>query len=120
MKSKLTRSAEIRARLNHPIIDSDGHIAEFEPALLDYLEREAGAALADRIRRIVLRPLWYRATPDERRRTVSRSRTTVLHDSSRRSLCGVGRNDAIHDRDSLRACKLHPGEPIPAQRPHEA
>lgn len=25
MKSNLTKSAEIRARLSHPIIDSDGH-----------------------------------------------------------------------------------------------
>ncbi len=66
MKSNLTKSAEIRARLNHPIIDSDGHIAEFEPALFDYLEREAGAKLADRVRRLVLEPAWYRATPDER------------------------------------------------------
>jgi len=66
MKSTLTKSAEIRARLSHPIIDSDGHIAEFEPALFDYLEREGGAALADRVRRLVLQPPWYRATPQER------------------------------------------------------
>ena len=66
MESNRTRSAEIRARLSHPIIDSDGHIAEFEPALLDYLEREAGPAIADRARRLVLEPAWYRATPQER------------------------------------------------------
>jgi hypothetical protein len=28
-----SKSAAIRARLSHPIIDSDGHTAEFEPAL---------------------------------------------------------------------------------------
>jgi predicted TIM-barrel fold metal-dependent hydrolase len=66
MESNRTRSAEIRARLSHPIIDSDGHIAEFEPALIDYLEREAGSAMADRVRRLVLEPAWYRATPRER------------------------------------------------------
>jgi predicted TIM-barrel fold metal-dependent hydrolase len=66
MESNRTRSAEIRARLSHPIIDSDGHIAEFEPALIDYLEREAGSATADRVRRLVLEPAWYRATPQER------------------------------------------------------
>jgi hypothetical protein len=63
MESNRTRSAEIRARLSHPIIDSDGHIAEFEPALIEYLEREAGSAMADRVRRLVLQPAWYRATP---------------------------------------------------------
>jgi len=30
-----SKSAAVRARLNHPIIDSDGHTAEFEPALFD-------------------------------------------------------------------------------------
>lgn len=39
MESTRTRSAEIRVRLTHPIIDSDAHIAEFEPALIDYLRR---------------------------------------------------------------------------------
>jgi hypothetical protein len=66
MGSNRTRSSEIRSRLSHPIIDSDGHIAEFEPALFDYLEQEAGSAMADRVRGLVLQPAWYRATAQER------------------------------------------------------
>jgi predicted TIM-barrel fold metal-dependent hydrolase len=43
-----TRSAKIRADLAHPIIDSDGHILEFEPAVLDKLEEIAGRDIRDR------------------------------------------------------------------------
>jgi predicted TIM-barrel fold metal-dependent hydrolase len=37
-----TCSARVRAALSHPIIDSDGHIIEFEAAVLDNLEAIAG------------------------------------------------------------------------------
>ena len=43
-----TKSAEIRSRLNHPIIDSDGHTAEFEPAVFEYLREIAGPAAVER------------------------------------------------------------------------
>jgi predicted TIM-barrel fold metal-dependent hydrolase len=67
---KTTASADIRARLNHPIIDSDGHTAEFEPALFDYLKDVGGAHAVDRLLAIPDSPLsfrWYRLTPEERR-----------------------------------------------------
>ena len=34
--------AAIRARLSHPVIDSDGHWLEFAPAITEYIERVAG------------------------------------------------------------------------------
>jgi len=37
-----SKSAAVRARLNHPVIDSDGHTVEFLPAVLDYLEQTGG------------------------------------------------------------------------------
>jgi predicted TIM-barrel fold metal-dependent hydrolase len=43
-------SAKIHRRLNHPVIDADGHWIEFEPTLLDYLDAVAGPAMADRFR----------------------------------------------------------------------
>ena len=46
-----TKSAEVRARLDHPVIDSDGHTIEFEPAVMDYLEKLAGASMVERYRR---------------------------------------------------------------------
>ncbi|MGH7965878.1 MAG: amidohydrolase family protein [Candidatus Binatia bacterium] len=37
-----SKSKAIRARLSHPVIDSDGHWREFEPLALDYLREVAG------------------------------------------------------------------------------
>ena len=36
------KSAEIRARLNHPVIDSDGHTLEPFAIFFDYLKSVAG------------------------------------------------------------------------------
>ena len=45
-------AAEIRARLDHPVIDADGHFVEIGPLLQDelvaFVEREGGAALRER------------------------------------------------------------------------
>ena len=47
-----TKSARIRARVNHPIIDSDGHWIEYEPVALEYLERVGGAKLVARYKAV--------------------------------------------------------------------
>ncbi len=63
-------SAAIRARLNHPIIDSDGHTAEFEPALFDYIKDVGGSRAVDRLLSIPDSPFafrWYKLTAAERR-----------------------------------------------------
>jgi predicted TIM-barrel fold metal-dependent hydrolase len=39
---------QIRGRLDHPVIDSDGHLVEFQPAAMTYLEELAGRAAVDR------------------------------------------------------------------------
>src|SRR5438132_1816884 len=69
-RNSSTRSAEIRARVGHPIIDSDGHVVEFEPALLDYIRQAGGTAIVERYKRawdtaFYLR--WNHITPEERR-----------------------------------------------------
>src|SRR5262245_30896181 len=38
--------ARIRARLDHPIVDADGHLVEFLPLVVDLLHEEAGASVA--------------------------------------------------------------------------
>jgi len=38
----------IRAELGHPVVDADGHIIEYVPAIRDLLGDEAGGAVADR------------------------------------------------------------------------
>src|SRR5262249_40510370 len=70
MKSGTSQSAEIRARLKHPIIDSDGHVAEFEPAFFDFLKATAGAEMVEKFKSLGDSPYffrWYRLTPAQRR-----------------------------------------------------
>ena len=61
---RLSKSAQTRARLNHPVIDSDGHTVEFQPALQDYVRKVAGAGLAGRYR--LDGAGWYRMTQEQR------------------------------------------------------
>ena len=43
-----SKSKAIRARLSHPVIDSDGHWREFEPIAMDYLRDSAGAKVVEK------------------------------------------------------------------------
>ncbi len=66
-----SKSAAVRARLNHPVIDSDGHMVEFFPAVLDYLEQTGGTKVVERFKTGALGGgvfgPWYRLSPEERR-----------------------------------------------------
>jgi predicted TIM-barrel fold metal-dependent hydrolase len=53
-KNSASKSAALRARLKHPIVDADGHTVEFEPGVLDYLKDIAGSAAVER----------YKSSPD--------------------------------------------------------
>jgi hypothetical protein len=46
----LSRIARIRAQLDHPIIDADGHLLESVPLLLEHVDALAGPAAAERVR----------------------------------------------------------------------
>ncbi len=46
--TQTSKSAALRARLSHPVIDSDGHTVEFEPAVLDYLKEVGGTKIVER------------------------------------------------------------------------
>ena len=46
--STTTRSAEVRARLSHPIIDGDGHTIEVIPLLLDYIREIGGPKIFEK------------------------------------------------------------------------
>jgi predicted TIM-barrel fold metal-dependent hydrolase len=68
--TKQTRSAEIRAKLNHPIIDTDGHTVELMPVFFDYLKRFGGAGAAKRYQEVSssrANNRWVSMTEDERR-----------------------------------------------------
>jgi predicted TIM-barrel fold metal-dependent hydrolase len=43
-----SKSRQIRARLNHPIIDSDGHTIENRHVLAEYIKSESGSKTAER------------------------------------------------------------------------
>src|SRR3984893_4286204 len=45
-----SESAAIHARLKHPVIDSDGHWIEYEPAVVDYVAKVGGRDLAQRFK----------------------------------------------------------------------
>ncbi len=47
IKTGSSKSAAVRARLNHPVIDCDGHMIEFEPDILDYLGQVGGPQIVD-------------------------------------------------------------------------
>jgi predicted TIM-barrel fold metal-dependent hydrolase len=68
--AQTTKSAAIRAQLSHPIIDSDGHTAEFEPALFDYMKAVGGSKIVERFKAapdVPFRFQWYTLSPEERR-----------------------------------------------------
>ncbi len=54
----------IRANLGHPVIDSDGHLIEFLPAVMTYLEQIAGRGAVERYRAWMQR---FAPTPEEQR-----------------------------------------------------
>jgi hypothetical protein len=65
-----SRSAEVRARVGHPIIDSDGHVVEFEPALLDYIRDVGGSAILERYKKAhdtAFYSPWHHMSRTERR-----------------------------------------------------
>ena len=65
-------SAQIRAGLKHPVIDSDGHSIDFGHLYQDYLRDAGGPRMAERYAANIdmltnLGPKWYRAGDEGRR-----------------------------------------------------
>jgi predicted TIM-barrel fold metal-dependent hydrolase len=62
-----SKSAAVRAKLDHPVIDGDGHWLEPVPIFLDYLRDVAGPTMVERFQVSKAREgRWYRMTPQER------------------------------------------------------
>jgi predicted TIM-barrel fold metal-dependent hydrolase len=64
-----SRSADIRAKLGHPIIDSDGHLIEILPVLLDFVKQVGGADMVKRFEDFGKRRRAYEMSMDELRDT---------------------------------------------------
>ena len=63
-------SAETRKKLDHPVIDTDGHMMEHVPVFLQFLEEVGGSSAVERfkVRSLESREnSWHTMTPEERR-----------------------------------------------------
>jgi predicted TIM-barrel fold metal-dependent hydrolase len=65
--NRSSAAAAVRARLNHPVIDSDGHWVEFGPQVADYLRQVGGAKAVEGFKS---RPTedWHLTIPLKERR----------------------------------------------------
>ena len=67
-----TKSAKVRSKLKHPIIDADGHWLEVQPVFMDYLAEVAGPKMADRYHDTLKKAVgynWYTVDPKIRDRS---------------------------------------------------
>ena len=64
-----TAGAAIRERLDHPVIDSDGHFIEYLPLVRDFVVEDAGEGVAQGLDRLSMAGAARTAVPpgDERR-----------------------------------------------------
>lgn len=53
MSANGSKSSKVRAQLNHPIIDTDGHTVEFTPVFFDYIKEVGGAGMIERYKKEV-------------------------------------------------------------------
>ena len=75
-KAYASKSAAVRARLSHPVIDSDGHTVEFEPGVMECLQQIGGPGIVERYKSKRMDGMvsslggmlnWHRLSPQERR-----------------------------------------------------
>jgi predicted TIM-barrel fold metal-dependent hydrolase len=65
-----SKSADVRARLNHPVIDTDGHTVELTPVFFDYIKEIGGADMVNRYKLAVssrANNRWMQMSEEERR-----------------------------------------------------
>ena len=65
----------IRARLDHPVIDGDGHLIEYTPTVRDFIAEDAGEDLARGFDSVVQGAALQRRIPYEKKRELGASRT---------------------------------------------
>lgn len=71
-KQGKSRSAQVKARLDYPVIDTDFHTNTTSPLLEDYIAQYGGVRIVDEFRAGLKKGFglgaaqWYAATPQER------------------------------------------------------
>ena len=121
--TKDSKSSAVRAQLDHPVIDGDGHWLEPVPIFLDYLRQVAGPSVAERFVKKATEHIdrgWYDMTPAER---LDRRPTRPTWWRARRHPGSRDGDDpaallraARRLRDRLRA-PLHDARPLPHRQP---
>ena len=116
--------AEIRARLDHPVVDSDGHIVEHWPTLDRYFKQEgieAGFAAFMRTANFDGSPTWQTLSPEERGRTRAYRTPWWGFPNDARDLATATAPRLLHDRlpelgIDFAICYPSVGLQLPAQR----
>src|SRR5215469_874542 len=62
--SEDSKSAAVRAKLDHPVIDGDGHWLEPIPIFLDYLREVGGPSIVDKFVTKAKDTSWYEMPPE--------------------------------------------------------
>ena len=69
MTSGMTKSAEVRSQLKHPVVDADGHWLEVNPVFWRYIDQVAGPGMVDRYKKVYGSGYaWHSLSPEERQR----------------------------------------------------
>ncbi|NNE72039.1 MAG: amidohydrolase family protein, partial [Acidimicrobiales bacterium] len=68
--------SEIKAQIDHPVIDADGHLIEFVPVVRELLEAEAGADVVARFDQLINGSTLIRGIDTDDRRALGLSRTS--------------------------------------------
>jgi predicted TIM-barrel fold metal-dependent hydrolase len=69
VSTQLSRSAEVKRRLSHPVVDADAHWLESVPIFHDYVRATGGQSmLDDYIKSQASADRWFQTPPDERLR----------------------------------------------------
>jgi predicted TIM-barrel fold metal-dependent hydrolase len=89
MSRSFVRPAEVervKASLDHPVIDGDGHIIEFAPLVRDFIAEEAGEAVAERYVTMMGGGAGFRNLPDDQKHRFGAFRYTWWGVPSRNTL----------------------------------
>ena len=65
--------AQVRAKLDHPLIDGDSHIVEYMPVFLEFLKDAGGQGLVEQFTGANRGESWYTMSAEERRRLDERA-----------------------------------------------
>ena len=94
-------SHDIRARLDHPVIDADGHIIEFLPVVRDFLVEEGGHELAVEFDEVLAAQSTPAGVSIEERRAMGLFNMTWWPYPAEKSRDGNGRPAVGHARGRL-------------------